>query len=76
MKPRMFIILLILLLASGAVVAYAAPQNFPVLCYKVLQASIGALLGWVINEMFLQIRDERAQAMLIGLSMLSMTLGV
>lgn len=76
MKPKMFIIVLILLLASGAVVAWAAPQNFPLLCYKVFQLGIGALFGWIINEMFLQIRDERAQAILVGFAMVSMTLGV
>lgn len=76
MKPGMLGVVLILLLASGAVVAWAAPQNFPLLCYKVFQLAVGALFGWIINEMFLQIRDERAQAMLVGLAMVSMTLGV
>lgn len=76
MKPSILLVIAVLLGLSVAVVAFTAPQNFPLVAYKIMLSTIGALLGWIINEAFLHIDDEKAQAILIGATMLALTVGV
>lgn len=66
-ENTMFVAILVVVLLSGVVVALSAPLNLKVIVYKMLLVSIGALMGWMINEWLVKIENEIAQAILIGI---------